>query len=746
MRHVDKLNSLIGGQDIVEFETAPEPTSEAPKLVEGILRRWYIVFAIFIIISGLGILAIWLLIKPVYVVTGKIHVAPILVDILTDTRDRGGISDYQSFMNTQAEMVTSSRVVQRVADNLKDRDLAFFRNEPKSIVSKLKRRLNPTNTKPESAWLLKRALIGKDITVSAPRDSELIEITMYSTEDNEATQIVDAFINAYMEIGVNSSTQDEDQKLATLEDERKVIAEKMDSLRKQIYQLAQEYGTATLSGRQDMMLRNVASLMSRVTELESTKTSLKAQEQLLEQTGEEPIAPDELMNMRQQYINRDTAVESMTEHITELERSLIVARQRLTQANPELKVQSELLENMKECLKELKDKASNEFDELLSEEVSKAGDTKLMNVRTTLEQTEMYEKILRETIAKEDEETIRLGRIQLDIQDLQDQLNMTKETYDMVLKRIQALQMQRKRQPRISVHDTAQITEIRDRRKYLSIGVALFAIVSGLWLAYIQDRADLRLRTPEDVAKRIGIRIIGTTTSLNAVKPSLLPQQIIGDYQTIRANLGFLNGEGIPKKLVITSPGLREGKTTFAINLATSLAEAGKKVLLIDGDLRKPDVANLLYLPQDSRGLQDVLSGIKLERAVYSIPSTGLDVLVADYQDAADAYELLALSSTAQRINQISYHYDHVIIDTPPVLAFPDALMWAKVGDAVILTSFAGQTTLPELRETKERLMQINVQVLGTVVSSVDVEYSYCRQDYGYYEQSTRARLWKKCI
>ena len=124
--------------------------------------------------------------------------------------------------------------------------------------------------------------------------------------------------------------------------------------------------------------------------------------------------------------------------------------------------------------------------------------------------------------------------------------------------------------------------------------------------------------------------------------------------------------------------------------------------------------------------------------------STGLDVLAADFRDAADAYELLALSSTAKYINKISEQYDHVIIDTPPVLSFPDALMWAKVGDAVILTSFAGQTTLPELREAKERLMQINVRIIGTVISSVDAEHSYYRHGYGYYAQNAKARLNRK--
>ena len=259
-------------------------------------------------------------------------------------------------------------------------------------------------------------------------------------------------------------------------------------------------------------------------------------------------------------------------------------------------------------------------------------------------------------------------------------------------------------------------------------------------IAYLRDKADLALRTPDDVAKRMGLRIIGTTTSLNAVKPALLPEQIVGDYQTIRANLGLLGGKGIPHKLVVTSPNMKEGKTTFAVNLATSLSESGKKVLLIDGDLRKPDVARLLNLPADSRGLHDVLCGVKFEQAVYSMPSTGLDVLAADFLDAADAYELLALPSTAKRINMISKKYDHVIIDTPPALVFPDALLWAEIGEAVVLVSYAGHTTSPDLKEAKDRLAQTDAKVLGTVLSSVQAEHSYYRQGHSYYAQNVESR------
>jgi len=123
------------------------------------------------------------------------------------------------------------------------------------------------------------------------------------------------------------------------------------------------------------------------------------------------------------------------------------------------------------------------------------------------------------------------------------------------------------------------------------------------------------------------------------------------------------------------------------------------------------------------------------DKAIHSVASSGLDVLAAGSRNISDAYELIASPLTAERINVVSEKYDHVIIDAPPVLAFPDALLWARIADAAILTSFAGHTTSPELREAKQRLAQTNVTVLGTVLNNVRIDHSYYRYGYSYYVQ-----------
>ena len=751
MNDIEKYHGQVIEQRVVDIEAPPEPAGHSTaSLIVRVLRRWYIILLVFVLMCGTGLPAVWFLLKPLYSVAGAIDVAPALETILTgETETYGGTTTYERFMYTQADIITSSRVLHRVADDLAGKNLSFFENYADyapSLSKKLKHKLSHRTTKPDEASILREAIFDDGVIVVAPdRKSQLIKITMKSKDPAEATQIVNAFIQAYMAVEVTRTTEREGGTLTVLENERDTLTNKLDSYRESIRQMSQEFGASDMTSRVEMKMRRVSTLLAELTKIEAQRINLEAQLELLEQTKEQTTKPEDLLKMRQEYVNDDPAVGVLTGNIIQLEQELIASEQTLTATNPELERKKKLLEALKARLEEVKDKAGKDFDDLMAKQIAIASEQNLANARTALEQTTAYENRLREIVAQEDANTIGLGRKNLDMADLQAQMALTQEMHDTVSRRIDELKLERKRPARITRAYDAQVADVRDKRVKYTLALMFGAIACGMLLAFLKDRADLSLYTPEDIIERIGIRIIGTTVDPHAIKRAQLPGQIAGDYQTIRANLGLIDGKGMPKKLVVTSAGTREGKTTFAINLATSMAKAGKRVLLIDGDLRKPDIAHILDLRDGQRGLQDVLFGRKpYHEAIRSIPSTGLDVLAADGHNAADAYELLSLPLTAQHLNIISQSYDHVIVDSPPVLSFPDALVWAKIADAVVLTSFAGQTTVPHLKEAKEKLAEIDANVLGTVLSNVGISHGYYRYEYNYAESMPAKRRTKR--
>jgi len=735
MNIIEKYERKLIEHSPVIFETPHEPGSESTSgLIVAVLRRWYIVAIVFLVMCTIGIPAIWLLLEPRYDVTGALRVAPILSNILTGEADKGEISNYQSFMNTQAKMIISPQIVQRVADDLADKHLTFFENQLTGIGARLRRKMEGGKVRPDPANILKQAIYDGIITSVAARNSELVEVTMKSDNPEEAKKIVDAFIQAYMLVEVSSSLQGRDQTLTVLENERKVLADKLESQRAAIRQLGQEYGSVALTGRYDMMLGRVSSLLAEQTKVEAQRINLEARIQMLEQ-GKARGLPDELFNKRNEHINSDPAIQELVRNVVRLEQDLIAARQLMTLENPMLKQKEEFLDSFKKRLDERRLEVSKDFEAIAAQEVNVAVKNELLNAHSELEETLAYENRLREVLAKEDTRTVELGRKQLAMEEMKEQLASMKELYDTIGRRIQELEMERKSPARVSVAYSADIANIWDKRIKYTVALVFAAMACGLFGAVIRDKADLSLHTPDDVVKRIGIRIIGTTTSSRTVDKALLSRQTAEDYQTIRANIGLLDGGGMPKKVVVTSPGMRDGKTTFSVNIATSLSRSGKSVLLIDGDLRKPDIGWLLNLPKDCRHLQDVLCGGEVNGAVCAVQSSGLHVLAAHSHNKTDPYELLASPQAMNQIDKISEQYDHVIIDTPPVLAFPDALLWAKMAGAVILTGFAGQTTAPDLKETKNRLAEIGVRILGTVLSNVPVGHSYYRYGYDYYTQ-----------
>jgi len=724
MSELDKYRYQQNPNNITLLQTTAGPEEKTtPNLLIPILRRWLIVLISAVVICATGLPAIWLLIKPAYAATAAIRVAPIIPSILFGDRDSEGIIPmYKNYMNTQADLIKSDKVLQRVADELADKNLSFFRKTNDAIEA-LKKTLAGKHTSGIVARLRDKP----------DRNSELIKITMENKNLKEAVQIVNAFVNSYMAIAKLDETEGGNQKLAILENERRTLTEKLQRQRQTIRQLAEEYGSTVLTDRQEIMLRRVASLQDELTKIQTRKITLEARLQLFQETSKPEISLEKMLKMRYDFINANPTIQTLSNNITNLEQGLIVAKQTLAPTNPELERKAQLLETIKKRLQEKRQELSNSFDEMASLQIEKNNEDQLANLKAELQQLAKYETKLQQSLEKENSQTIQLGRKHLTIQDHKEQMELTRQLYNTVSRRIQELEMERKRPARISVAYDANVSPLPNKRVKYSLALVFASLAAGVFLALLLSKSDHSLYTPEDIAKRIGVRIIGTTANADYSDILELPQQIAVDYQTIRANLSMLDGGKTPKKLVITSAGVREGKTTFSINLATSLANAGKRVLLIDGDLRKPDIRILLNLPKNSSGIEDVLSGRSFQDTIQSTAAGGFDVITASSKNSPRAFELLSRPDMESNLDSISAGYDHIVIDTPPVLAFPDALLWAKASDGVILTSFAGSTDEQDLKETLQRLEQINANILGTILNSVNIRNSYNRYGYSYY-------------
>lgn len=701
---------------IVQYDgPVEEQESSALNVLFTICRRWRMALVISLITSAIIVPIILLAGKANFETEGAIRVTPVVSRILfRDPEADRPMPNYENFVNTQASLMTSNNVLNRVADELSDKDLEFFKGVDDYAVA------------------LKLAINKSKITIAPVTRTEIVKVSMKTPYARQAELIINTFIRAYMAMIASDELKGGDQKLAILEERRRVTSEQINRQREEIRRLAEEYGTVALTGRQDMMLQQVMSLQNELTANEVKKISLDASVKMKESGTSEFLRPGEMMRFRNEFVNSDLAIQALSTDVAEQEAVVLQLKQVMAPENLRYAREVDVFESLKTALELRTQEVQEKFNEEFEAAVAKNQNYRLADLKSQFEKALEYERRLRERLDKANSETIKMGRKQLTIDNLQEKLTRQKETYDVISRRISELEMERQRQARVSVAYMASSVPAQSKKVRYTVVFILLSLCFGCVWVLVLEKTDTSVRGTDDIVKRVGVRVIGTTTSPSNIDRLMLGQRLSDDYQTIRANLGLLDKEMKTKIIAVSSAGVGDGKTTFSVNLATSFAQSGEKVLLIDGDLRKPDIAVTLNLPKYLRGLQDLLEGGDPQKAVFVMPSTGLHVLASDRTNTSDALDLLGQDDTAKKIRSLCEKYDHVIINTPPVLAFTDALLWAKMADGVILTTFVERTSSIELKETIERLGQVEATIIGTVVNNVQIKHSYHRYGYGY--------------
>lgn len=265
-------------------------------------------------------------------------------------------------------------------------------------------------------------------------------------------------------------------------------------------------------------------------------------------------------------------------------------------------------------------------------------------------------------------------------------------------------------------------------------------LILAVGLAFLVEYLDDTLRTREDFEKYYDTSVIGeipriATESLpmNRIVYFELPQHpAVEGFRTLRTNLQFLNLEGENKVILFTSAGPEEGKSTVMVNLGAALSEMGKKVLLVEADLRKP-VLDKYFKVSPGRGISGVLSGtVPLEDALQPTGYDNLHVMVAGVKPPNPA-ELVASDAMRSVLEKARQSADYVLVDSPPILAASDAMALAPMVDGVIVIASYSKARRDGARRTVELLRKVGAHILGLVINNVAPSTRYGYYHYYYY-------------
>ena len=329
------------------------------------------------------------------------------------------------------------------------------------------------------------------------------------------------------------------------------------------------------------------------------------------------------------------------------------------------------------------------------------------------------------------------ARIQYNI--FQNEVDTNRELYEGTLQRYREIGVASVGASNIAIVDQAQVPGAPSSPNLmLNLLIALFGgAVAAAVVVFLLEQFDDGIRTPDDVTSATGLPLLG-------VVPVAEDDEEIADlvddpksevseaYLTIRSNLALSSTRGVPGVLMITSSRAAEGKSTTSYALARILARTGKRVIIIDADMRSPSVHNAFGMT-NGQGFANFLAGEDdLALLINHSDMSNLDVMTAG-PTPPSAAELLSGDRTGTLINKLRENYDHVVVDAPPLLGIADAPLLSKSVDGVVYVIESRGVPVRGINLSLDRLRDSRANLLGGVLTKFDNEtttgYGY---GYGY--------------
>ena len=606
-------------------------------------------------------------------------------------------------LNTQIKIIESSTLIRRVADRLKGSDLkAFLAPFERAGI-------------PESEAAFVQNTIARNRKV-VPQRLTLVVIVSYQHPDPAvAAKVANLFVEEYMKY--NKGVRDADLSKAvddlqsTVEEQRR----KVDQLAHKLQAYKERNKTVSLDQRKDIVSESL-----KVANLEAQKAgiSLQAAESRLNQIREYRAKSQDLTGLA--FISESKLVQDLQQQLAARTIEISKLKERYRDGHPDMK---QARKSFDQTRLELERAIAS-----ISEQVQSEYNSSLANL-----------KARQEELGNQKTESLQLESLAVEYT----QIEREYLTQNQILQGIVA----RKTETTMTSTFATQNARLVDQavpspeNKPISPNVPLnlgLGVVGGLGLglalAFFVAFIDDRVKSAYDIEGVLGLPLIGIVPEVKrldaneraTVVSSNTDRQVAEAFRTLHSSLRLKDESKNAKAFLTTSTVPGEGKSFLTTNLAMTFAAHGEKVVIVDCDLRKPNVHKSLGL-ENSRGVIDIVSGrYSLDEVTVKNFQPNLDVVVAGGR-AKNPTQILNSKGFEQLIAELRKRYDRVFIDTPPLAAVSDALIILPLVDGSLFTIFFNKVRRKAAQFSAKSLLEANVPNFGAILNGLNLAVS------GYY-------------
>jgi capsular exopolysaccharide synthesis family protein len=582
------------------------------------------------------------------------------------------------------------------------------------------------------------------ITITPISNTRLVRVSVTDRDPERAQLIANTLVDVYTEKTVEDRLGSTVTALEWLGTQLDGLRDELNSAELALHQFKEEHNvlSVSLEDQRNLVAQEIQHFSEALTEIRMRRIALKARMEVLHQAER-----DDPMEVHAPLVNEDAALVALRTRILEAEQERNTLAVRYGENHPDIQRADTQLETLRRQFR-------SELDRVID-----AAEAELAEVRSN-------EAGLRAALDQAHAAGLNLNLREIEYSRLQRERENKAQVYQLVLQRATEADLTRMLQTTyVRVVDRALKPgfPIRPSIKNntaagLAVGLAL-----GIGLALLLSRLDRRIKTIQQ-AEGFGLPVLGILPRLpdapererRASRKRKVGAPIVHSPErdlivhlhptseaaeccrSIRTNLTFMSVDEPMRSVVVTSGHPAEGKTTVIISLAISLAQSGKKVLLVDTDLRRPQIHRAFDL-DPARGITSVLAGeMKLRAAVAETQVPGVSVLPVGPIPPNPA-ELLHSRPFAALIAEVRERWDVVLFDSPPANVVTDAAIIAPQVDGALVVVKSEQTTRDSLRRTLRQLGDVAANVAGIVFNDVDLSArgpyaaGYYRYRYGAY-------------